>query len=202
MAKAQSMILSILIATTLDHRRYFRKLHPEFERQIDRGRYPVQILFEEDNKQIPVGQKRQILLERAEGDLIVYFDADDWPATNYVERICKAYQGTPDLDCIGIEIAMTTNGRHPQTCCHSLKYKVWGEKIDGYDYVRNVTHFNPVRRELALKTGFKPIRFGEDKDYADRITPICKKEVFLSSPPLFEYRYSNQTPHNQKYGIK
>jgi len=96
---------------------------------------------------------------------------------------------------------MTTNGDRPQLCCHSLKYKEWANNVDGYHYVRNVTHFNPVRKELAIRVGFKDLRFGEDKEYSDRLTQLCKTEVFINRK-LFHYRYTNKEPHNKKYGIK
>jgi len=159
----------------------------------------VEVLFEEDEKQMSVGAKSQKLLERSNGKYVVRFDSDDRPKPYYVEEIIKAIESNPD--CVGFKIAMTTNGEKPEICCHSLKYKVWAENVDGYNYVRNVTHFNPVKREIALQVGFKDIRFGEDKDYSDRITPLCKTEVFIDKF-MFDYRYSNAMNHNEKYGIK
>lgn len=194
-------ILSILICTTLDRRELFKKLYYEFF--VQTKDLPVEVLFEEDNKEISVGAKRQKLLLRAKGTHIMYFDSDDWPMTYYVEEILKALEKNPD--CVGFLIAMTTNGQRPQVCCHSLRYKEWkGDgrtKIDGYDYVRNVTHFNCVRRELALQVGFNDLRFGEDRVYSDAVTKLCKTEVFINKK-MFHYRYSNKIPHKLKYGLK
>jgi hypothetical protein len=191
------MILSILIATTLDRRPMFEKLYKEFQRQSEG--LSVEILYEEDNKEISIGAKRQKLLSRATGLYIVFFDSDDLPFSYYVSMILKALEEKPD--CVGFLIHMTTNNSRPQTCCHSLKYKVWAEKVDGYDYVRNVTHFNPVRRALAVMVGFEDMRFGEDKRYSDRVTKLCKTEVFINKR-LFHYRYSNEMNHKKKYGIR
>ena len=191
------MILSILICTTIDRRPLFQKLYNELDRQAQG--LSVEILFEEDNKEISVGAKRQKLLKRAKGEYIVYFDSDDFPYEDYVIEILTAIESKPD--CVGFLIHMTTNGVKPQTCCHSLKYKKWAENVDGYDYVRNVTHFNTIRRDLALKVGFDDMRFGEDHKYADAVTKLCKTEVFIDKK-LFHYRYSTKIPHNQKYGIR
>lgn len=191
------MILSILVCTTIDRRPLFQKLYNELDRQADG--LPVEIRFKEDNKQISVGAKRQLLLEEATGEYIVFFDSDDWPYPIYVSEIMKALERKPD--CVGLEINMTTNGAKPQVCCHSLRYPVWKNNVDGYDYVRNVTHFNPVRRDLALQVGFKDMRFGEDRRYSDAVTKLCKHEVFIQKR-LFHYRYSNKVPHKIKYGIK
>lgn len=174
----------------------FEKLYAELNRQKTDE---VEVLFEEDNKQISVGAKRQKLLRRAKGDYIVFFDSDDWPSMFYVDDILKALLFEPD--CVGFEINMTTNGVKPQVCCHSLRYPVWKENVDGYDYVRNVTHFNPVRRKLALKVGFPDLRYGEDKWYSDRVTKLCKHEVFIAKR-MFHYRLSTKMSHKQKYGIR
>lgn len=190
-------ILSILICTTLDRRELFKKLYYEFF--VQTKDLPVEVLFEEDNKELSIGAKRQKLLLRAQGTYICYFDSDDWPFEWYVSDILKALEQGPD--CVGFLIHMTTNNTNSKVCCHSLRYKKWAEKKDGYDYVRSVTIFNPVKREIALQAGFKPLRYGEDHDYSDRVTPLCKKEVFIDKK-LFHYRYSNKEPHAKKYGIK
>lgn len=195
------MKLSILICTTIDRKEMFSTLYAEMFRQSN-GK-PVEILYLEDNKEISVGAKRQKLLEMAKGEYIVYFDSDDFPSPSYVDDILEALSpefGQEAPDCVGFMIHMTTNGARPQTCCHSLKYKRWANNVDHFDYVRGVTHFNPVKREIALKVGFEDMRFGEDKIYSDKITPLCKTEKFIPKK-LFHYRYT-KTDHNERYGIK
>jgi hypothetical protein len=194
-------LLSILICTTYDRRRLFEKLYAELCRQQSTQFDPlsIEILYEEDGKQMSVGAKRQKLLLRSRGEYISYFDSDDWPFQWYLTSIMEALKSKPD--CVGFLIHMTTNGKKDQTCCHSLQYREWATNVDGYDYVRNVTHFNPVRRDLALKIGFKDMRFGEDRKYSDAVTKLCKTEVFINKK-LFHYRYSTAVRHNIKYGIK
>lgn len=177
----------------------FSKLHAELKRQIEGLEDIVEIRFKEDNKQISVGAKRQLLLQEATGDYISFFDSDDVPFSYYVKLIIQALAQSPD--CVGFLIHMTTNGQRPQVCCHSLQYPEWEQKVDGYDYVRNVTHFNPVRRDLALKIGFKDVRYGEDRKYSDAVTKLCKKEVFINKK-LFHYKYSTAERHKIKYGIR
>jgi hypothetical protein len=167
-------------------------------------KYPdiVQVLFEEDRKEMSIGAKRQKLLDRARGKYIVYFDSDDKPRDYYLTECIKAIdENAPD--CIGFKILMTTNGDNPQLCEHSLKHKKWIDRYnkDGITYARNVTHFNPVRRELAQQAGFTDTRYGEDRIYSDKLTPLCKTETYIDKI-MFDYRYSNHVPHNQKYGIE
>lgn len=199
------MKLSILIATTIDRRELFELLVQNFQVQIALGALQdeVEIVSIEDDKEISIGLKRQQLLEISKGEYIVFFDSDDEPYSYYVSEIMQAISKQPD--CVGMEIAMSTNGKNAQLCCHSLQYPEWkGDgktKIDGYDYVRNVTHFNPVRRELALRAGFPDLRFGEDHEYSNRVTRLCTTQVMIKKP-MFHYRFSTAMEHNEKYGIK
>lgn len=189
------MILSILICTIPERETMFNELMNSFKAQLNEN---VEVLYEPSPRgSVTIGEKRQILLNRSNGDYIVYFDDDDKPSPYYVDEILKALESKPD--CVGFKIMMTTDGSNPETCIHSLSNEVW-EKKNGI-YLRNVTHFNPVKRELALQVGFKSISFGEDKEYSDRITPLCKKEVFIDKY-LFDYRYTTTTPHKVKYGIQ
>lgn len=160
--------------------------------------YPdkVEVLFEEDDKEISIGAKRQKLLERATAEYIVFFDSDDVPKPNYINEIMKALESKPD--CVGFKIDMTTNGVARQTCIHSLSNSEWYS--DGDIHYRNCTHFNPVKKSIALQVGFEDLRYGEDKIYSDKISKLCKHEVFIDNF-LFDYRYSTAVPHKEKYGI-
>jgi len=194
------MIWQILIATTIDRRTQFEVLLKELNYQIELNNLigEVEILYDEDNKEKSIGKKRQDLLERSSAKYICYFDSDDAPYDYYVIDIYNAILN--GFDSVGLIIDMTTNGDRYQKCCHSLKYPKWENNKDGFDYVRNITHFNPALRSLAIQVGFKDIRYGEDKDYSDRLTPLCKTEFFINKP-IFHYRYSDKQSFKEKYGI-
>jgi glycosyltransferase involved in cell wall biosynthesis len=199
------LVLSILIATTVDRRDVFYPLLDEFERQVKEHKLEdkVEICYMEDNKELTIGSKRNNLINMSRGEWIVFFDSDDMPIDYYVPLIVqKLEEHRPD--CIGFKIKMTTNGEKPQICDHSLRHAAegWQTNKKGFDYIRNVTHFNPVRRSYAIRVGFPEVRYGEDKVYSDKITKLCKTEYYLDIPYLFEYRYSNAVEHNKKYGIK
>lgn len=192
-------ILSILICTVTSRAQQFKELGMELSRQLYDYPGKVEMLFECDNKEISVGKKRQKLLQRSIGEYVVFFDDDDWPYSFFVRDIMIALISKPD--CVGVVIDMTTNNQRPQLCCHSLRYPEWRNNVDGYDYVRNVTHRNPIKRELAIQVGFPDMRFGEDRWFSDRVTPLCQSEVFIPQP-IFHYRYSSAERHNKKYGIR
>ena len=214
------MELSILIATINDRKTEFQKLFLELlsqvksdavvkDHDIAEGKVihaigeSVEIIALRDNRELPIGQKRQKLLELASGRFIVYFDDDDWPSESYIESILGAIKD-PAVDCVGIKVNMTTNGNNIQTCLHRFRHPmIEGKQAKRYgvDYVRPITHFNPVLREKALRAGFGNERYGEDVAYWKRLNPLLTKEYFIPSI-LFHYRYSTEVPHNKKYGIK
>jgi cellulose synthase/poly-beta-1,6-N-acetylglucosamine synthase-like glycosyltransferase len=197
------MKLSILIATVHERAEMLTKLLGKFEGQRSDD---IEIVVMSDNKEISIGAKRQKLLERSQGDWVVFFDDDDDPYPKYIKNILQAIYEAEKVgaDCIGINGVMTTNGINPQTWCHRLG-EIWEGphtkrcRQKGFTYLRPIIHFNPVKREKALQAGFKDMRFGEDQDYSNRLNKLLKKEVYIKEP-LFHYRYV-QSDHKKKYGI-
>jgi len=191
------MLLSILIATVPERELTYNMLTTAL--LLQRGdNEQVEILVDSTPRTVmSIGRKRNDLLNMARGEYIVFFDDDDLPMPNYIELILKAIEARPD--CVDINILMLTNGMNPQICQHHRANKKWHSQSG--IYYRNVTQFNPVRRELALQTGFKDLRYAEDRDYADRLTPLCLTSVLIPEI-IYIYNYSNKEPHEKKYGIR
>jgi|688.fasta_scaffold18176_5 glycosyltransferase involved in cell wall biosynthesis len=188
--------LSILIATIESRAALFAELYLKIDRQKTQE---VEILSEIDNKQISIGRKRQILLERAKGDYVVFIDDDDDVSMDYIDQILQAIKTEPD--CVGMLIDCDMQGVK-RNAIASLKYNNWGENKDGFKYVRSPYHKTPVKRWIALKAGFPDKRFGEDYEYSMRLinSGLLKTEVMVKSPIYF-YRYKYENPKT-KYGIK
>ena len=110
--------------------------------------------------------------------------SSDRQVEDYVAKILAAAASGPD--CCGMEGIRTVNGANPQRFIHSLKYRDWFER-DGVFY-RNPNHLSPVKRELALKTGFPEINYAEDRDYSARLLPLLKSEVYIDGP-IYYYLY-------------
>ena len=188
------MRLSILIATINERHAQFNALLHHLEKQ---ALPQVEVLSLADNKEISIGIKRQRLLEIATGDYIVFVDDDDWVADNYVAAIMQAIAHRPD--CIGFRLHCCIDGA-VKNAIGSLRYRHWESCRDGFDYVRSIYHKNPVKRELALQTGFNDLRYAEDIDYSKRLQQWLSTEYFIDEQ-LYFYRYISAVPHNAKYGI-
>lgn len=179
----------------------FVKLLAELQRQVAEHFLfnEVQIDWLEDNKEISVGRKRQLLLENASGGFVVGFDSDDWPAQDYVISIVSAIKSNPNIDHVGFYELCTFNGERPRLSLFSIRYHKWGENVDGHHYIRCANPKSVIRREKALQVGFEDSRFGEDIKFSEAVTPLLVSEVFIDKI-LYHYRYVD-TEFNERYGI-
>lgn len=154
----------------------------------------VEILYEADDGQIPIGQKRNWLLERATGDYIAFIDDDDTVTSDYLPLILSALQAEPD--CVGISGLLNMPGYPQMIFKHSIQYGAWYTGNDGVFY-RTPNHLNPVKRQLALQARFPSSRsFGEDRIYSDMLRVMLKTEVMTCGSLGYTYIY-NAKPMRQ-----
>lgn len=196
-------MLSIMLPTTTDRRSSFyellkeicfqiKNLKPEFQQRIE-------LLIDEDNKEKSIGQKRQDLLLRAKGTWVVGIDSDDMIAKTYLKDIVNALNANPLTDHVGFLESCSRNGVL-SVSLFSIRYKKWAENIAGFDHIRCANPKSVIRRAKALQAGFNNIRFGEDRLFSERVTPLLRSEIFINKP-LYIYRYVS-SGHKERYGIK
>jgi len=180
------MILSILICTIPKRRDMFDRLLFDIRSQVSRSGVDIEILA--DNGPESVGFKRQKLIEAAQGDYVCFVDDDDNISATYISSILTALSTGPDV--VGFCGIITTNGRHAK------RFKI--SKLCNYEekrgvYYRYNNHLSPVKRSIAVQVGYKDMSHGEDFDYATRLQPLVKTEVFIDQN-LYYYRYvTNKT---------
>lgn len=204
------MKLSILICSVHGREEVLGTLKEELHRQIlecDAVK-DVEIIVHTDegwlNKGLPVGEKRQHLLEEARGDYIVYIDDDDWVYSYYVEEILKAVKTKPD--CLAINGIYTHDGQPEEKWYIALEHDY--VKKDGI-YYRFPNHITPVKRRLALRAGFPDWAKTEDYEYACRLRgdkvgsihhsdgfdePLLKTQVKIDKPMYwYKFQSANKT---------
>lgn len=175
------MILSILIATIPERRIMFDRLLYEIRQQVIKANVEIEILADPEGGSI--GAKRQRMIEKAQGEYVVFIDDDDRIDKDYLMLILNALKENPDV--VGFNGIMTTNGRMTKMFRISKDFNY--EEKKGV-YYRYNNHLSPVKRELALVTGYKDIGYGEDYDYATRLKPLIKTEVYIDRY-LYYYKY-------------
>jgi len=185
----KSPVLSVMIATLSDRKDLLSRLMGVLSPQCDPAK--VEVLFLEDDGKMPLGQKRQILLERAAGDYVCVVDDDDLVSTDYVTQIIGALSKTPDATHCSLRGVLRSDGKEDVPFEHSSRYKTW-EEVEGM-YIRSPNHLNPVRRDLALQVGFKSEAWAEDFTYSMRLVAAgtLVKEAWID-PVIYYYMYRDK----------
>lgn len=157
---------------------------------------PIEVIGIKDDKKMTIGEKRNLLYQRASGEYSWQIDDDDEIATNSISKILEAIKQNPD--CITFQEKCIIDGIE-YTSNHSLKYPDWYEKIDGFDYVRTPFMKDVIRTDLCKAIPVPHIRFGEDHQWSRLIKPHLRNEYHFDEQ-LYHYIH-NSTPHTERYGI-
>ena len=180
--------LSIMICTMPSRKDMFDSLVAELNRQVALQKKGSVEILSDDSMSVTTGEKRNMLLGRAKGLFSVFVDDDDWVSEDYVDKIVKCITENPDIDCIGIEGQLVTNGANIKRWEISREFGRWYETHDRY--YRTPNHISPIRTEICKKVGFAHITIGEDSDFSNRIFQYLIHEKKIQGDIYF-YRYNN-----------
>jgi hypothetical protein len=188
--------LSILIPTLSNRAAMLGHLLHKLEHQIGElghANPEVEVLIFEDNKENPVGFKRNKLLSEAKGDFVVFVDDDDDLSDDYVFQFYTAILDHPKVDCFGMRGMITVNGQWPRQVVYSLHNRGLFES-EG-TYYRPPCHLTPVRRTIAQKFRFPDSKnFGEDSEWAmAMVNSNAIKSEFFVDKVLYHYKFSSVT---------
>lgn len=190
--------LSILICST--HTRYKtfgpaiqEQVWPQYEAlsEVDQAR--VEIIMLTDNKQMMLGEKRNVLVDMAQGDYVQFVDDDDRIEPDMVKSVLEAIDAT-HADVITFHASVKINGGASRVCRYS---KDFGKDYNtSSEYRRIPNHICCVRRDLARSVSFPNILKGEDSGYSKLLLPQLKTEHAIGRV-LYHYDYSDETTETQ-----
>lgn len=187
--------LSILIPSLQERSDRLVRLKEELNKQV--GKKNVEVLSVVDNRQLSIGQKRNMLLIQSTGEYVCFVDDDDAVSKDYVEKMLSAVSQNPDCSSFTGEIVFSDGYSRP--FIHSLRYDRWIDDHQAKVYYRPPNHLNAIKREHAIKIGFPQINSGEDRAFSMGVLPLLKKEAWIEG---VIYRYQCKTTfeeahHNQ-----
>jgi hypothetical protein len=137
-----------------------------------------------------LGENRDMLLRSSGAEYVCFVDDDDKISPQYVAQIMPHLDG---VDYVGFDLQCYIDGTAlPKVTHHALKYGNWYEDENGY--YRDISHINPMRRELALLESFEGGN-GEDERWAGRMRArqVLKTEHVIDK---VLYRYYFRTRKN------
>ena len=161
------MILSILIPTVPQRARLYLELITELNKQIDMANAFGLIEVITDDAPVgakTTGQKRNDLINSAQGKYVWFIDDDDMIMPNAINNILPALELNPDA--LAINGIMTTDGNNMKQWYISKDFEYRADFTKGFEiYIRPTNHITPIKREIAKQVKFKNQSNIEDYEY-------------------------------------
>ena len=161
--------LSILICSVETEQRqvYLKKLISELHKQISKNYAEeiVEIIVDSDNMEKSVGQKRNDLIQKAQGEYVCFIDDDDFIAENYLSTIL--YHLNSGMDILLIAIEHIENGINKPKIIPSL----FIDNLNTGEAVLKTNHFHlcPHKKSIARDVLFECVNFAEDMVYSQKM---------------------------------
>jgi hypothetical protein len=116
-----------------------------------------------------------------------------------VSRIVEALDKRPDH--VGFRLEYTTNGVGREIVDHSLRHGRWHRNADGM-LVRDFTHLDPVRREIATRGRFATAKHGraEDRAWVKQVRPFLFSESYVDAV-LYHYLWNEAESSWQAHNV-
>lgn len=191
--------LTILICSTNTRWKTFGRaiqdqVWPQYDALSPEDQERVEILMVTDNKKLMLGDKRNVMVDIAQGQYVVFVDDDDRIAPDYIQTLLDA-TGT-GVDVITFKASVSLNGQKPRPCIYSLK---WGEDSNtATEYRRLPNHICCIRRDKARSVSYPSVLYGEDRGYAKLLAPHLSTEHHIDRE-LYFYDYSDATTETQTH---
>jgi glycosyltransferase involved in cell wall biosynthesis len=180
---------SILVPTLGERRVLFERLMTGLLPQLDPYAGQVRVIGWFNNGSPPLPKIRQRMVETAGSEYISFVDDDDLVTPDYVAEIMAALDQRPDY--VGFQVQCYSDGAPIGVAYHSLEFRRWRNFSGRFE--RDISHLNPIRRELALKASFAAARTGraEDRVWADQLRRmrVLRKQAVVPRI-LYHYLYS------------
>lgn len=191
------LMLSVIMITIPERKREFAALHKKLVKQIF---YCSEIhptlgnveIIKVETPRFPegptIGEKRQMGLDKALGEFVIWLDDDDDISPDYVETLLRLAYDTPDV------ITFSNLSRFDSYWCvirMSLKHE-YDEQVRPGIINRRPYHVCGWRRRIAQTVKFPPLNKDEDTTYIAELLPKCKVEQH-SENILHEYNRTKQS---------
>jgi glycosyltransferase involved in cell wall biosynthesis len=183
------MDISILIPTMKSRENLFRQVLAEIQKQsAECPLLRTEILWESDNGELTLGQKRNVLMDRCSGKYHCFIDDDDVLAPDYLKTFVPMIVSGIDYDCAAFVGAHYRRGVFNKLFHHSLAYSAWDETPNRF--IRTVSPMNLIKTDIVRQVRYKDIRNTEDHEFSKRLmaSGLLKTEYEIDpNHPIYHY---------------
>lgn len=176
---------TILVATLGQRAARFERLLAVLLPQVERHGDDVTVCAYYNHGERPLGEVRQALVEHATSAYVSFVDDDDELPEYHVDEVLSRLDG--EVDYVGWRMQTYVDGRPLKPTFHSIRYTRWFDDARGY--YRDVSHLNPIRRDVALRADFRRGSPPEDVSWADQVRPHVRSEAYVDRV-MYHYRSS------------
>lgn len=193
--------LSLLVCSVHSRRHTFGpaiqdQLFGQWEALPEQDRDRVEIMILTDNKQMMLGEKRNVMVDASRGRYVQFIDDDDRIEPDLISTVLAAIDAHPGVDVITFLASVTINGGQPKICRYS---KSFGRDLNtATEYRRLPNHICCLRREVAMLATFPNLIKGEDSAYSKLLLPHLQTEHAIDRV-LYHYDYSDETTETQHH---
>ncbi len=184
---------SILIATLGRRTEKFLRLVHDDLKYIEDFDGDIEVIAYWNNREKPLGHLRQALVEEAQGEYVCFVDDDDRLPGYYLGEVYQLLDSRLGYtDYVGWKMQYIHDGiPSPKLTYHSLDFNGWYE--DEVGFYRDVSHLNPVRRDLALKADFRiqVDDHSEDRSWAAQLRPYLGKQSYIDKV-MYYYQFNSK----------
>jgi hypothetical protein len=174
--------LSILICSVdIEERQIkLKKLISELNRQISKNYAEeiIEVIVDTDNMSKSVGQKRNDLIHKAQGEFICFIDDDDFISENYLSSILYNLNSAIDILLIGIE--------HIVNGVNSIKIlpSLYIDNLNTGEAVLKTNHLHlcPHKKSISEMVLFDCVNFAEDMIYSQKIVKHINNYYLIKNP--------------------
>lgn len=180
----KSPVWTIGVLTVPPREQKLKELMAVLEPQVQAHKGKIQLIVLYNNFDKLLGELRQQIVDKAQGEYISFIDDDDMVPADFCATILPHLNGKNDY--IGFNVAFFNNGVRRKPVKHSIGYKDWSEDDTGY--YRDITHLNPIKTSLARQATFTG-GAGEDINWANQLRGKVKTQHYIDRE-MYEYRHS------------
>jgi glycosyltransferase involved in cell wall biosynthesis len=160
----------------------------------------IEILSLFDNKKRNIGEKRQNMLDLAQGEYLVFIDDDDRLSDDYIDSIMKALNDNPNTDCVVFDcICCVNNSDVKKLCKYGIEFEIAGDINNGTEWRGKPAHTMIYKSNIAKKHSYNSLTYGEDVDWVKRACVDIKEQTRIDKV-LYYYDANYQTT-SECYGL-